>query len=148
MEDLKLAFAPVDRLQRSIITVGLMVIGAVLVAVVIIARRVNDTVTGLSRVANEVARGNFDSQVDYSSNDEIGGLVRTFNRMIRDLKHQQAELVHKDYVDSIIQTMTDTLVVVSPRGEIQTVNRAACRLLGYDEGDLVGVPPRRHAESA
>ena len=140
MQDLQYAFAPVRRLQQSILTVGLLVIGAVLIAVLLMARRVNSSVAGLSLVANEVARGNFETQVTFTSNDEIGGLVRTFNQMIRDLKSQQAQLVHKDYVDSIIQTMSDTLLVVGPGGEIKTCNRAACRLLEYDEAGLLGRP--------
>jgi PAS domain S-box-containing protein len=140
MQDLRYAYLPVERLQKNILTVGLLVTGAVLIIVWMIARRVNHSVTGFTQVANAVARGNFDSQLAYSSGDEIGGLVQTFNQMIRELKRQRAELVHKDYVDSIIKTMTDTLMVVSPQGEIKTVNRATCQLLGYDEADLLGRP--------
>ena len=140
MQDLRYAYLPVERLQRNILTVGLLVIGAVLLIVVMIARRVNRSVIGFTQVANAVARGNFDSSLAYASGDEIGGLVQTFNQMIRDLKHQRTELVHKDYVDSIIKTMTDTLIVVSPQGEIKTVNRAACELLGYDRAELLGRP--------
>ena len=140
MQELRYAYLPVERLQRNILTVGLLVTGAVLIIVVMIARLVNHSVSGFTQVANAVARGNFDSQLAYSSTDEIGGLVQTFNQMIRELKHQRAELVHKDYVDSIIKTMTDTLMVVSPQGEIKTVNRATCHLLGYDETELLGRP--------
>jgi len=140
MQDLRYAYLPVQRLERNILTVGLLVTGAVLIIVFMIARRVNQSVTGFTQVANAVARGNFDSQLAYSSGDEIGELVQTFNQMIRELKHQRAELVHKDYVDSIIKAMTDTLMVVSPQGEIKTVNRATCQLLGYDEVDLLGRP--------
>jgi PAS domain S-box-containing protein len=140
MQDLRSAYLPVERLQRNILTVALVVTGAVFVIVLMITRRVNHSVTGLTRAANAVARGNFDSQLAYSSGDEIGDLVRTFNQMIRELKHQRAELVRKDYVDSIIKTMTDTLMVVSPQGDIKTVNKATCELLGYDESDLLGRP--------
>ena len=138
MQDLRFAYLPVERLQKNILTVALLVIGAVFIIVVLIARHVNRSVTGFTRVAHAVAGGNFDSALSYSSGDEIGELVQTFNLMIRDLKDQRAELVHKDYVDSIIKTMTDTLMVVNPQGEIKTVNRATCELLGYDKADLLG----------
>ena len=140
LQDLRYAYLPVARLQRNILTVGLLVTGAILIIVLLIARRVNHSVTGFAKVANAVTRGNFDSQLAYASGDEIGGLVQIFNQMIRDLKHQRAQLVHKDYVDSIIKTMTDTLIVASPQGEIKTVNRATCQLLGYEETDLLGKP--------
>lgn len=140
MQDLQYAYLPVERLQKNILTVGFLVTGAVLIIVLIIARRVNRSVTGFTQVAHAVARGDFEPQLAYSSGDEIGELVQTFNQMIRELKHQRAELVHKDYVDSIIKTMTDTLMVVSPQGEIKTVNRATCQLLGYEESELLGRP--------
>ncbi len=140
MQDLRYAYLPVERLQKNILTVALLVTGAVFIIVLVITRRVNHSVTGLTQAANAVARGNFDSRLAYSSGDEIGELVQTFNQMIRELKHQRAELVRKDYVDSIIKTMTDTLMVVSPQGDIKTVNRATCELLGYAEVELLGKP--------
>jgi len=44
--------------------------------------------------------------------------------------------VSKDYVDNIIQSMLNTLLVLTPGGKIQTVNGAACTLLGYNEAEL------------
>ena len=46
--------------------------------------------------------------------------------------------ISKDYVDNIIGSMNDTLIVVDPDGKIRSVNRATCELLGYKEDELVG----------
>ncbi len=46
----------------------------------------------------------------------------------------------KDYTDSVIRSMSDMLLVVSPDGRIVTVNQAACELLGYPERELIGQP--------
>jgi PAS domain S-box-containing protein len=46
--------------------------------------------------------------------------------------------VSKSYVDNIIQSMGDTLVVTNENGKIQTVNQAVLSLLGYTEAELVG----------
>ena len=46
--------------------------------------------------------------------------------------------ISKDYVDSIIGSMNDTLVVVDPDGKIRSVNRATCELLGYQEDEIIG----------
>ena len=43
----------------------------------------------------------------------------------------------KNYTDSIIKSMIDTLIVVSPEGNILTVNAATCAMLGYEEKELV-----------
>ncbi len=46
----------------------------------------------------------------------------------------------KDYTDSILSSMADMLVVMSPDGKIVTVNDATHNRLGYPEHELVGQP--------
>ena len=46
--------------------------------------------------------------------------------------------VSKAYVDNILKSMLDTLVVVNLDGQIQTVNQALCDLLEYQEEELRG----------
>ena len=60
----------------------------------------------------------------------------------------QATTVSKTYLDDIIASMTDSLIVVSPDGTIQTVNNAAIRMLGFTEKELVSQPIRRIFEWA
>ncbi|MFQ6616588.1 MAG: PAS domain S-box protein [Fidelibacterota bacterium] len=42
--------------------------------------------------------------------------------------------------ESILASMTDALIVISPDGSIQRVNPAGCRLTGYSEEELTGMP--------
>ena len=51
--------------------------------------------------------------------------------------------VARDYTRSIIHSMNEILLVVSPEGLITTTNAAACQLLRYSEGELVGLPLSR-----
>ena len=44
------------------------------------------------------------------------------------------------YNEKIIQSMAEMLIVVSPDGEITTVNRATCEALGYPKNELLGQP--------
>ncbi|MCA1992673.1 MAG: PAS domain S-box protein [Coleofasciculus sp. S288] len=46
----------------------------------------------------------------------------------------------KDYVDKIISSMADALVVTTASGTIKTVNQAAQDLFGYSEDELIGQP--------
>ena len=46
--------------------------------------------------------------------------------------------VSKSYVDNILKSMAETLMVIDPDGTIQRVNQAAISLLGYERGELVG----------
>ncbi|MDM8516715.1 PAS domain S-box protein [Desulfobacterales bacterium HSG16] len=66
---------------------------------------------------------------------------------IRDLtEHKQAEdellitTVSKDYVDNILKSMLDSLIVVNPDATIRTVNQATLNLSGYEEQELLGKP--------
>ena len=63
----------------------------------------------------------------------------TYRVYLGRVAEEQKQLrVAKDYTQSIIHSMNELLFVVSPAGLITTTNAAACDLLGYAEGDLVG----------
>lgn len=55
-------------------------------------------------------------------------------------EYLQKTTVSKDYVDNILNSMIDTLVVVTSEGVILTVNQATCDLLGYKAEELIGQP--------
>ena len=46
----------------------------------------------------------------------------------------------KDYIDKIIHSMADALIVTALSGHIKTVNRATQDLFGYREEELIGQP--------
>jgi diguanylate cyclase (GGDEF)-like protein/PAS domain S-box-containing protein len=92
----------------------------------------------ISKIAEQVSKGDFDGKAEYASHDEIGTLAGTFNRMIQDLKRQRAQLVDKNYVDSIIVNMLNSLIVINHQMVIKTVNKATLDLLEYAEPEIVG----------
>jgi len=53
----------------------------------------------LSSATKEVAKGNFDVQVENNSDDEVGQLTKNFNKMIRELK--SIEYLRKDFINSV-----------------------------------------------
>jgi len=59
-------------------------IGAVLITVS--ANRVVRPIIRLSKATQEVAKGNFDIQIENNSKDEVGKLIDNFNKMIKELK--------------------------------------------------------------
>ncbi len=46
----------------------------------------------------------------------------------------------RQYLANILNHMGEALLVLSPKGEIKTVNPKALRMLGYAEADLIGMP--------
>jgi len=53
-------------------------------------------------------------------------------------KSRDETVTTKDYVDNIMKSMVDSLIVVDPNEVIQTVNKATCQILGYVEEELIG----------
>lgn len=102
-------------------------------------RRVVVGIRMLTDAAEEVARGRFRKDLDFSemADDELGDLARAFGRMHRGL---QVSTVSKDYVDRILDSMQDCLLVCDADRHIITANPASLRLLGWTPEDLVGRP--------
>jgi len=53
-------------------------------------------------------------------------------------KSRDETVTTKDYMDNIMKSMVDSLIVVDPNEVIQTVNKATCQILGYVEEELIG----------
>ncbi len=124
------------RSQRAI-AIGSVSFLALLMILINFGRRITDPIVALSRVTGEVAKGQFDAEikVPFQSNDEVGDLTESFRTMTRSLKETT---VSKSYVDNILKSMEDALIVTDSRWKIRTVNDAALSLLHTTEGDLLG----------
>lgn len=88
----------------------------------------------LTDATKKVAEGDLHATVPVSSRDELGELAKCFNSMTEQLLHTT---VSKNYVDNVIRSMTDLLIVLNPDGTIRSVNHAALTLLGYEEQELL-----------
>ncbi len=103
--------------------------------VYLVSRYFSRFILAIDSAARRIGEGNLNERIDITSNDELGDLIETFNRMAGEL---QKTTVSKDYFDNIIQTMNDVLFVITPDGKIESVNEAACKLLGYNKEELIG----------
>jgi PAS domain S-box-containing protein len=60
------------------------------------------------------------------------------------LKEKQEEIFdQKVYLESIMSSMTDALIVVNPDATLRSVNKASLDLLGYREEELIGQPVKK-----
>ena len=93
----------------------------------------------LARLAKNVSKGDFTQKVEIKSNDEMGELAETFNKMTSDLQTSRNNLLSaKDYIDNIIKSLIDTLIVTDADGTIKMLNNSALELLGYSQNELMG----------
>ena len=89
----------------------------------------------MKAAALKIGKGHLDTRLTNRSRDEIGVLAATFNRMAEDL---QATTVSKAYVDNILQSMSEMLIVVDPQLQIRMLNGAALAQLAYRRDELIG----------
>lgn len=132
-------------LIQFMIVISLLLVVGGLIGGIVFSFNISDPVRQLLQATKRISSGDLTHQAQVRSRDEIGELAESFNQMTLDLKTYQEQLIHaKEYINNIIKSMIDTLIVVNHDNTIRTVNQAALKLLRYDrEADLVGQPVER-----
>lgn len=121
--------------QRSLLTLAAAA-GAVLIGLGM-SRSIGRPLGMLRRAAQEVGRGRLDTRVAVGGRDEIGILGQALNQMAADL---QERTVSRSYLENILRSMRDMLIVTDAEARICRLNPAACGELGCDPLDLIGRP--------
>ena len=103
----------------------------------IVSVRLAQPLKELSIGAGKIGAGDLNYRVKIDSADEIGYLSASFNRMTANLRETT---VSKEYVQNILKSMNEALIVLTPQGGIKSVNQATLDLLGYEKMELVGQP--------
>jgi diguanylate cyclase (GGDEF)-like protein/PAS domain S-box-containing protein len=99
-----------------------------------IARRV----TKLKTASEKVGHGELETIIEVESSDELGDLTRSFNKMTSELKESHAELsASENFVNNIVTSIADSLIVVDIGLKIIRINQAALSLTGYSEDELL-----------
>ncbi len=124
-------------LRSFVIGVADLVLLVIMLTVLI--GRVVSPINALSLAVSKVAKGDFEHRIKVPSptRDEVGDLVVSFNKMTEGLIKTT---VSKDFVANIIESMSDSLVIVGRDGNIKMINEATLKLLGYGEDELKGKP--------
>ncbi|MDY7226150.1 methyl-accepting chemotaxis protein [Hyalangium rubrum] len=73
--------APANDLRRFMILYGMLAIGVLAIAVILVVRRITEPLGSLSAVASRIAEGDLTGKIDHRSSDEIGLLAEAFRSM-------------------------------------------------------------------
>jgi PAS domain S-box-containing protein len=103
-------------------------------------RRLLEPLKDLIAFTRQVGQGQRSIRAAVKRPDEVGRLAEAFNRMVEELG---STTVSKDYVNNIIRSMGEALLVIGPHHTIRTVNQATLSLLGYSEAELLDLPAAR-----
>ncbi len=116
---------------------------SILIAVVLgyfFSRTITKPIRDLTKSAERIASGQFDTVNLIKSDDEIGILSNTFRYMSSALRDTIDQVnSEKDKVETILQTMTDGILAFNLSGQLIHINPEAKRLIGrqyYDDIDF------------
>lgn len=101
------------------------------------SRTITKPIRNLTRSAEHIASGEFDTAVPSDSNDEIGILSKTFSYMSSALRDTIEEVnSEKNKVEAILNNMTDGILAFNLSGELIHINPEAKKMIGrqyYDD---------------
>jgi two-component system nitrogen regulation sensor histidine kinase NtrY len=110
-----------------------------------LSKQVTVPIQALAEATREIARGNFDHQIDVKAQDELGTLVRSFNRMTEQLGEGRRQineftlsLEHaieeregrRKLMEAILENIPTGVVSLTATGEISRMNSAIPAILG------------------
>ena len=99
-------------------------------------RRMQNGVERLISATERLGRGEFSQPVEAGLDGYLGRLQLAFERTRMALNDTTYS---RDYLHSVLNSMSDSVFVAAPDGAIRIVNDAARRLTGYSSEELVGM---------
>lgn len=126
-------------MQKMLGLAALMVVVTIGVLSGLINRLVVRRINRLWRTMMAIRQGNLGQRAEVDGRDEIGELAENFNRMTAQLAESVREIQrHKEYLESVINSIEDEIVVVDRDLRIVTANTAYLLRCGRQKQDVLG----------
>jgi len=109
------------------------IIGYVSVAKFI--KRITRPLNELVQSTKRISKGDLSVNTYMKTNDELEILGESFNLMVDDLKKTT---VSKNYLNNILKSMSESIIVTDTKGHINLSNTASRKLLLYTKEELLG----------
>ena len=127
----------VERMRELLAGVALPLILLGLLGAWYIARQLSRPISALVKSADRIGEGDYTRPLAVVRRDELGELQYALERMRQNLAETT---ITKNYLNTVLNSLSDAVLVTSPDGVVKSCNEATQRLLGYAESDLVGKP--------
>jgi diguanylate cyclase (GGDEF)-like protein/PAS domain S-box-containing protein len=102
-----------------------------------ITRQLARPITALVKSADRIGEGDYTRPLAVVRGGELGELQSALERMRQNLAETT---ITKNYLNAVLNSLSDAVLVTSPDGIVKSCNEATRKLLGYTEADLVGKP--------
>ncbi len=126
---------------------------------VVASRRLVRPLANMTRTVQVYEKTGELNDLPTDSRDEIGVLARSFHNLLNRINESSVKLQSmaeksqesSSRLSAIVNSAADAIITINEFGTIQSFNRAAERIFGYSEADIVGEPvtclmPTHYAE--
>jgi two-component system phosphate regulon sensor histidine kinase PhoR len=128
-------------IQRVLILATLAAAILAVILATIIAGRISQPIRELTQSAWRLASSDPANLPIPPSPDEIGQLRQVFNLMSDRLRQQIDDLkMERATLDTVLQKMTDGVIIVDEEGKVQLVNAAAVKMFSIAKEATTGMP--------
>lgn len=122
----------------SVLFASVFILCAAIAGGAVLAGRIAKPVAALREGTVLLGRGLLDTRVSVGSDNELGELAQSFNRMSAELARS---VVSREYVEAIIESMAEGVIVVNAEGRVERCNTAMRALFDeFSMGNLQGRP--------
>lgn len=132
---------PMDNMRNLILFATALGIVLTTGLAFVVSKNLSRPLILMNDVAESMARGNFDWQINVVTNDEVGRLGHTFNALANELRSTIAALsMEKDQLRSILLSLQDGVIATAPGGAITLANPPAVRRMNSLQLSETGSP--------
>lgn len=116
----------------NLLVLALVISAAALMISALFVRIMLRQVALLGEGILKVREGDYEVSVPVVAKDELGEVAASFNKLSQGLSETT---VSKRYLDSLIESMPDPLIITDDKGAVIRANMAAASFAGYDFGE-------------
>ncbi|HXL01843.1 MAG TPA: diguanylate cyclase [Candidatus Atribacteria bacterium] len=118
---------------------GILILAVTLSLLYVLLRKLSWPLSHLAFIAKEYAQGNYSLSPLVGGPQEIVQLSDVLNHMRQAIeKRETLLLLEQTYLKTLLQEMSQAVVVLSLEGKLKFANSQLIKLTGYSEEDLIG----------
>ncbi len=132
-----------DEAIIAVVFASLLAAGLSIATMIQFTKRIIEPAEQLTETVHQIGRGRLDLKIDIRTNDEVGELSREFNKMTERLRrfeelNIEKILAEKQKSETIVESISDAIIVCDSELHLQVINRSAEELLNVREQDILG----------
>jgi diguanylate cyclase (GGDEF)-like protein/PAS domain S-box-containing protein len=117
------------------LTLSLLVLGVT--CAWFIARRRARPISALVKTADRIGEGDYSRPLEMVRSGVLSELQSSLERLRQNLLETT---ITRNYLNTVLNSLSDAVLVTAPNGLVKSCNEAAQQLLGYNSNELLGKP--------